>query len=180
MPNPTPEPPETCPECGAAAIRLTVDSGRYECDSDYVLTCGEWIQISVGLLCKARRCDQLVAQLAVAQSALAAKRKDCDRLADALAEIGEHERQSHETLAAILGSDTSLLDGARRMQSALTASQAENAKLWEVLQAVNDVMPNLAGFMFEEEENELGQHSTSIVEMVEAALAAPEPEGEET
>jgi chromosome segregation ATPase len=47
-----------------------------------------------------------------------------DQLQAALAEAQEHERQTHERLGAILGTDTSLEDGARRLRVQLAEARA--------------------------------------------------------
>ena len=59
-------------------------------------------------------------------------RKICDSheaLRARVAELTEHERQTHLILGAILGTDTSLEDGAKRMAARIAELEADNAAL---------------------------------------------------
>lgn len=60
-----------------------------------------------------------------------------------LREFEQHEAETHASLGAILGTDTSLLDGAKRMQARLRAVIEAADKVWSLAKTLGLLHPDL-------------------------------------
>ena len=108
----------------------------------------EGVSLEVCLAAMVKQRDQLLGKMMQLQARLAAKDEEIERLrgvnayecglhakwqekaeaAEARAsELQEHERQTHERLGAILGTDTSLEDGAKRLLARASAAEKKLA-----------------------------------------------------